>query len=127
MPVSYPFHWLTLLTHTSTVSPIFGYSLGPYTNRGSSTPLRLENKSTDKYLAYKVKTIDTRRYVVKPTNGIIAPGASVDVALSILPLASPEAVKEFLTTKQKFLVQWRVLSTAPEPAETGYALVSAPT
>lgn len=90
----------------------------------STIHLGLENKSTEEYIAFKVKTLDVRRYIVKPTNGIISPGSCLEVSLTLRALPNLAAIAEFLASNQKFLVQYRILATPPGPSDTGYTLVS---
>ncbi|XP_065864096.1 vesicle-associated protein 1-3-like [Euphorbia lathyris] len=67
----------------------------------SSCFIRLTNKS-DKYVAYKVKTTNPKKYCVRPNMGTIMPGASCNVTVTM------QAQKETppdMQCKDKFLIQ----------------------
>ena len=69
-------------------------------------------------------TIEPKRYVVKPTNGILEPGTETVISVTMQPLRNKEAVMAFIATKQKFMVQWRSLANKPDPTELRVNLVS---
>ncbi|KAJ8632195.1 hypothetical protein MRB53_025531 [Persea americana] len=73
----------------------------------SSCPLQLTNK-TDQYIAFKVKTTNPKKYCVRPNTGIVLPGTTCDVTVTM------QAQKETppdMQCKDKFLVQSVVAST----------------
>ncbi|CAB9521729.1 Vesicle-associated membrane protein-associated protein B [Seminavis robusta] len=69
--------------------------------------------STDEYIAFKVKTTQPRRYLVRPNQGLIAPGATEKVAIMLVEkdknslLQSYERLGQSALdhSKDKFLVQ----------------------
>lgn len=99
-----------MLTHSNFPPPP-----GPY-SQVSSTQLKLSNTSST-WIVFKVKTIQPRSYVVKPTNGIIAPGKDLTVTVELQPIKD-EMMDKFKNSKQKFMVQYRGFSQEP----TGSAL-----
>ncbi|KAF5731643.1 vesicle-associated protein 1-3 isoform X1 [Tripterygium wilfordii] len=67
----------------------------------SSCSMVLTNK-TDKYVAFKVKTTNPKKYCVRPNSGIVLPGSSCNVTVTM------QAQKETppdMQCKDKFLLQ----------------------
>ncbi|KAG9452381.1 hypothetical protein H6P81_005285 [Aristolochia fimbriata] len=67
----------------------------------SSCSLQLTNK-TDQYVAFKVKTTNPKKYCVRPNTGIILPGTTCDVTVTMQ--AQKEAPPD-MQCKDKFLLQ----------------------
>ncbi|KAF6152401.1 hypothetical protein GIB67_038024 [Kingdonia uniflora] len=67
----------------------------------SSCSLQLINK-TDDYIAFKVKTTNPKKYCVRPNAGIVLPGSTCDVTVTMQ--AQKEAPLD-LQCKDKFLLQ----------------------
>lgn len=67
----------------------------------SSCSLQLTNK-TDKYVAFKVKTTNPKKYCVRPNAGIVLPGSTCDVTVTMQ--AQKEAPPD-MQCKDKFLLQ----------------------
>ncbi|XP_059633926.1 vesicle-associated protein 1-2 [Cornus florida] len=76
-----------------------------------SCSLQLTNK-TDKYVAFKVKTTNPKKYCVRPNTGIVLPHSTCDVIVTMQ--AQKEAPPD-LQCKDKFLLQSAV---APPGATT---------
>ncbi|VVB06778.1 unnamed protein product [Arabis nemorensis] len=73
----------------------------------SSCSMQLTNKTTTKYVAFKVKTTNPRKYCVRPNTGVVLPGDSCNVTVTM------QAIKEApmdMQCKDKFLVQTVVVS-----------------
>nr|KJB49084.1 hypothetical protein B456_008G113000 [Gossypium raimondii] len=68
--------------------------------RQSSCSMQLTNK-TEKYVAFKVKTTNPKKYCVRPNSGIVLPGSSCNVTVTMQ--AQKEAPPE--PCRDKFLVQ----------------------
>ncbi|KAB2052257.1 Vesicle-associated 1-3 -like protein [Gossypium arboreum] len=66
----------------------------------SSCSMQLTNK-TEKYVAFKVKTTNPKKYCVRPNSGIVLPGSSCNVTVTMQ--AQKEAPPE--PCRDKFLVQ----------------------
>ncbi|KAE8723327.1 Vesicle-associated protein 1-1 [Hibiscus syriacus] len=68
--------------------------------RQTSCSMQLTNK-TEKYVAFKVKTTNPKKYCVRPNSGIVLPGSScsVTVAMQAQKEAPPEPCRD------KFLIQ----------------------
>lgn len=80
------------------------YSSGPY-NRVVTEYFHLANP-TDKSIAFKVKTTAPKRYCVRPNNGIISPGKSVNVAVMLQPQGEGQtAATPQEKNKHKFMIQ----------------------
>ncbi|KAJ6220768.1 hypothetical protein RDWZM_006580 [Blomia tropicalis] len=77
----------------------------PYSNV-SNVKLELQNQNGKHWIAYKIKTIDTDRYDVYPTSGLISPNSTQIVNINMEPIENDAKLAEFLKTKQKFLIQW---------------------
>ncbi|KAL6289988.1 hypothetical protein ACE6H2_007498 [Prunus campanulata] len=67
----------------------------------SSCSLQLTNK-TDKYVAFKVKTTNPKKYCVRPNAGIVLPGTTCDVTVTMQ--AQKDAPPD-MQCKDKFLLQ----------------------
>ncbi|CAN0889891.1 Vesicle-associated protein 1-3 [Linum grandiflorum] len=67
----------------------------------SSCSMQLTNK-TDRYVAFKVKTTNPKKYCVRPNSGIVLPGSSCNVTVTMQ--AQKEAPPE-MQCKDKFLLQ----------------------
>jgi len=63
--------------------------------------MQLTNK-TDKYVAFKVKTTNPKKYCVRPNTGIVLPGSTCDVTVTMQ--AQKEAPPD-MECKDKFLLQ----------------------
>ena len=90
----------------------------------SKAEFRASNPSAEQYVAFKVLTTDPRRYAVHPNYGVVAPKACTTVFVEIQPLRNEAAAKAFISTKQKFMIQWRALTGTPDLTETAHVLVS---
>ncbi|KAK3195049.1 hypothetical protein Dsin_026359 [Dipteronia sinensis] len=77
----------------------------------SSCSMQLTNK-TDKYVAFKVKTTNPKKYCVRPNTGVVLPGSSCNVTVTMQ--AQKEAPPD-LQCKDKFLLQ---SVAAPDGATT---------
>ncbi|XWS32359.1 hypothetical protein CRYUN_Cryun23aG0152700 [Craigia yunnanensis] len=67
----------------------------------SSCSMQLTNK-TEKYVAFKVKTTNPKKYCVRPNSGIVLPGSSCNVTITMQ--AQKEAPPD-MQCKDKFLIQ----------------------
>ncbi|GAB4861917.1 Vesicle-associated protein 1-3 [Ancistrocladus abbreviatus] len=67
----------------------------------SSCSLHLTNK-TDQYVTFKVKTTNPKKYCVRPNTGVILPGMTCDITVTMQ--AQKEAPPD-IQCKDKFLVQ----------------------
>jgi hypothetical protein len=67
----------------------------------SSCAMQLTNK-TDKYVAFKVKTTNPKKYSVRPNAGVVVPGDTCNVIVTMQ--AQKEALPD-LQCKDKFLLQ----------------------
>ncbi|KAJ6793551.1 vesicle-associated protein 1-3-like [Iris pallida] len=67
----------------------------------SSCCMQLTNK-TDQYVAFKVKTTNPKKYCVRPNTGVVQPGSTCDVTVTMQ--AQKEAPPD-LQCKDKFLLQ----------------------
>ncbi|KAL5571576.1 hypothetical protein UlMin_021173 [Ulmus minor] len=66
-----------------------------------SCSVQLTNK-TDKHVAFKVKTTSPKRYCVKPNVGIILPGSTCNVTVT---MQAPKEMPADMQCKDKFLLQ----------------------
>ncbi|XP_022757037.1 vesicle-associated protein 1-3-like isoform X2 [Durio zibethinus] len=66
----------------------------------SSCSMQLTNK-TEKYVAFKVKTTNPKKYCVRPNSGVVLPGSSCNVTVTMQ--AQKEAPPE--QCRDKFLIQ----------------------
>ncbi|RWR87489.1 putative major sperm protein MSP domain-containing protein [Cinnamomum micranthum f. kanehirae] len=73
----------------------------------SSCLLQLTNK-TDQYIAFKVKTTNPKKYRVCPNTGVVLPGTTCDVTVT---MQAQKEVPLDMQCKDKFLVQSFVAST----------------
>ncbi|KAI0530643.1 hypothetical protein KFK09_000190 [Dendrobium nobile] len=69
-------------------------------NKQSSCTMHLANR-TDQYVAFKVKTTNPKKYSVRPNTGIVLPGSTCDVLVTMQ--AQKEAPLD-MQCKDKFLV-----------------------
>ena len=69
----------------------------------TSTALSIKNLSAEESVIFKIKTNAPQRYVVKPHRGTIGPGATQEVAMTLLPFNYKETEKY----PDKFLIQVR--------------------
>ncbi|KAJ9188477.1 hypothetical protein P3X46_003833 [Hevea brasiliensis] len=67
----------------------------------SSCSMQLTNKS-DKYVAFKVKTTNPKKYYVRPNTGIILPQTSCNVTVT---MQAPKEAPHDMQCKDKFLLQ----------------------
>ncbi|CAA6656187.1 unnamed protein product [Spirodela intermedia] len=84
-------------------------------NKQSSCSMQLTNR-TEQYVAFKIKTTNPKRYCVRPNTGIVLPGMTCDVTVTMQ--AQKEAPPD-LQCKDKFLVQSVVVengATLKDPA-----------
>jgi len=82
----------------------------PFDNRVITNILKLQNVSTEKFIAFKVKTTRPHRYSVKPHIGLIKPGEKVEVLVRFNHQKDPiKDTKE----RDKFQVETINLDTAP--------------
>ncbi|KAK9120642.1 hypothetical protein Syun_018259 [Stephania yunnanensis] len=68
----------------------------------SSCSLQLTNR-LDRNIAFKVKTTNPKKYSVRPNAGIVPPGASFDVTVT---MQAQKDVPTDMQSKDKFLIQW---------------------
>ncbi|XP_047318251.1 vesicle-associated protein 1-3-like [Impatiens glandulifera] len=71
-------------------------------NKQTSCLMTLTNK-TDQHVAFKVKTTSPKNYCVRPNNGLVLPGSSCSVTVTMQ--AQKELPSEYMQCKDKFLVQ----------------------
>jgi MSP (Major sperm protein) domain len=76
--------------------------------------LSLQNPTTDR-VAFKVKTTSPKKYCVRPSSGIVEPGATKDIQIIMQP--QREAPPSLADCKDKFLVQ-SVIMEGPETEVT---------
>jgi len=69
--------------------------------RQSSCSMQLTNK-TDHYVAFKVKTTNPKQYCVRPNIGVVLPGSTCDVTVT---MQAQKASPSDMQCKDKFLVQ----------------------
>ncbi|XP_022964509.1 vesicle-associated protein 1-3-like [Cucurbita moschata] len=67
----------------------------------SSCSLQLTNK-TDKYVAFKVKTTNPKKYCVRPNAGIILPSSASNITVT---MQGPKEAPPDMQCKDKFLIQ----------------------
>ncbi|XP_037077530.1 vesicle-associated membrane protein-associated protein B-like [Pollicipes pollicipes] len=82
---------------------------GPFKDEVSSSSLTLTNTS-DKKITFKIKTTAPKRYCVRPNQGIVEPGATVNIAVMLQPFDYDPAEKN----KHKFMVQTMFLPEGEE-------------
>uniref|UniRef100_A0A7N0SZD1 MSP domain-containing protein n=1 Tax=Kalanchoe fedtschenkoi TaxID=63787 RepID=A0A7N0SZD1_KALFE len=73
----------------------------------SSSCMQLTNK-TDQYVAFKVKTTNPKKYCVRPNGGIVLPGSTCNVTVTMQ--AQKEAPPD-MQCKDKFLLQSVVVTS----------------
>lgn len=69
--------------------------------KANSGCIELVNK-TDERVAFKVKTTNPKKYAVRPTSGIVPPGGSCAVTIT---MQAPKEIPQDYHCKDKFLVQ----------------------
>lgn len=60
---------------------------------------------------------------MKPTSGVISSGSSISVTITFQGLSSEARVPNFLKSKQKFMVQYRLLEGNADTSQPAAALV----
>ncbi|XP_031112682.1 vesicle-associated protein 1-3-like [Ipomoea triloba] len=74
----------------------------PFELRKQSTcSLQLTNK-TDRYIAFKVKTTNPKKYCVRPNAGVVLPNSTCNV---IVTMQAPREAPPDMQSKDKFLIQ----------------------
>ena len=73
---------------------------GPHTRAYTAKLLVLN--PCEKRIAFKLKTIEPKRYVVRPGKGFLDPKKSTIVNIRLKPIANPGT---FQVARQKFMVQ----------------------
>ncbi|KAF4672602.1 Central component in molecular interactions underlying sperm crawling, partial [Perkinsus olseni] len=66
-----------------------------------TTILRLDNNSKKHSVAYKIKTTAPRKYLVRPSSGLMGPGESADIQIILQPQATDPSNDQH----DRFLVQ----------------------
>nr|CAD1831144.1 unnamed protein product [Ananas comosus var. bracteatus] len=79
----------------------------------SSCSMQLTNK-TDQYVAFKVKTTNPKKYCVRPNTGVVLPGSTCDVTVTMQ--AQKEAPPD-MQCKDKFLIQSVVAENGATPQD----------
>ncbi|XP_030468489.1 vesicle-associated protein 1-3-like isoform X2 [Syzygium oleosum] len=69
--------------------------------RQASCSMQLSNK-TDKFVAFKVKTTNPKRYCVRPNSGVVPPGATCGFTVT---MQAPKEAPPDLQCRDKFLIQ----------------------
>lgn len=69
--------------------------------KANSGCIELVNK-TEERVAFKVKTTNPRKYAVRPTSGIVPPGGSCGITIT---MQAPKEIPQDYQCKDKFLVQ----------------------
>uniref|UniRef100_A0A2P2K6N5 MSP domain-containing protein n=1 Tax=Rhizophora mucronata TaxID=61149 RepID=A0A2P2K6N5_RHIMU len=77
----------------------------------SSCSMQLTNK-TNNYVAFKVKTTNPKKYCVRPNSGVVSPGTTCNVTVT---MQAQKEVPTDMQCKDKFLLQ---SVTAPDGATT---------
>ncbi|PIA50200.1 hypothetical protein AQUCO_01300736v1 [Aquilegia coerulea] len=78
-----------------------------------SCSLELAN-NTENHIAFKVKTTNPKKYCVRPNTGVVSPGSTCDVIVTM------QAQREFpadMTCKDKFLLQSAIASPGTTPKD----------
>ncbi|KAF3340223.1 vesicle-associated protein 1-3 [Carex littledalei] len=70
-------------------------------HKQNSCYMQLTNK-TDKHVAFKVKTTNPKKYSVRPNTGVVQPGSTCNVTVTML---APKEIPQDYHCKDKFLVQ----------------------
>lgn len=92
-----------------------------YSDETARCTMTLRHPGTnDDYIAFKVKTTQPRRYLVRPNQGLVAPGSSETVAILLVDKDKQALVKSYESlgqsaldhAKDKFLVQTCVVNSA---------------
>ncbi|EEQ98483.1 Vesicle-associated membrane protein-associated protein B/C, putative [Perkinsus marinus ATCC 50983] len=70
-----------------------------------TTILRLDNNNNKKYsVAYKIKTTAPRKYLVRPSSGLLSPGESADIQIILQPQTGDSSIDQH----DRFLIQTAV-------------------
>lgn len=69
--------------------------------KSNSGCIELVNK-TDQRVAFKVKTTNPKKYAVRPTSGIVPPGGSCGITIT---MQAPKEIPQDYQCKDKFLIQ----------------------
>jgi len=92
-----------------------------YNDETARCTMTLRHPGTnDDYIAFKVKTTQPRRYLVRPNQGLVAPGSSEKVAILLVDKDKQALLKSYESlgqsaldhAKDKFLVQTCVVNSA---------------
>jgi len=86
--------------------------------RQSSCSMQLTNK-TDHYVAFKVKTTNPKQYCVRPNIGVVLPGSTCDVTVT---MQAQKASPSDMQCKDKFLVQSVVAENGATAQEINAAM-----
>jgi len=86
--------------------------------RQSSCSMQLTNK-TDHYVAFKVKTTNPKQYCVRPNIGVVLPGSTCDVTVT---MQAQKASPPDMQCKDKFLVQSVVAENGATAQEINAAM-----
>ncbi|TXG62661.1 hypothetical protein EZV62_009655 [Acer yangbiense] len=78
----------------------------------SSCSMQLTNK-TDKYVAFKVKTTNPKKYCVRPNTGVVLPGSSCNVTVKIQLLCLTVVPKWLIVMEQILAVTMQAQKEAP--------------
>lgn len=70
------------------------------------------NNPNDKRVAFKIKTTAPKKYVVRPSSGVVEPRASL--AIQVIMQAQKEHPPDFQNCKDKFMVQTTVLADSEQ-------------
>ncbi|KAI2806663.1 hypothetical protein BLOT_008620 [Blomia tropicalis] len=65
----------------------------------------MTNTSPIESMAFKIKAVQAKRYIVKPTNGILKPNEARTVTIELRPFPNQGVLSKFIATRQKFLIQ----------------------
>lgn len=69
----------------------------------------MTNTSPIESMAFKIKAVQAKRYIVKPTNGILKPNEARTVTIELRPFPNQGVLSKFIATRQKFLIQSAVV------------------
>ena len=88
---------------------LFFLIIGSITETATSQFI-LKNVNLEQSIVFKVKTIDPKRYLVKPSKGILTPNQTQNITVVMNPI-KVDKVGKFLNSKQKFAVQWLLIES----------------